>query len=155
LGLLQLETLPRVFVEPRPTHPLQVVWGEVILLRGYELQRSAESPESALALTLYWQAQQRMDISYKVFVHLVDAATGVVVVQDDAVPRRWAYPTTWWERGEVVEDTIPLSLDGVPPGQYRLVLGLYDRGTGERLPAYSADGERYPDDAVPLTTFFK
>lgn len=151
LGLLQLETLPRVFVEPRPTHPLHVVWGEVILLRGYELQRSAES----LALTLYWQAQQRMDISYKVFVHLVDAATGVVVVQDDAVPRRWAYPTTWWERGEVVEDTIPLLLNGVPPGRYRLVLGLYDRGTGERLPAYSADGERYPDDAVPLTTFFK
>ncbi len=152
LGLLQLETAPRVFVEPQPTHPLHVVWGDAILLRGYDLQLSAESPESALALTLYWQAQRRMDVSYKVFVHLVDAVTGAIVVQDDAVPRRWAYPTTWWEGGEVVEDTIPLSLDGVPPGRYCLVVGLYDQGTGERLPAYSADGERYPEDVVPLTT---
>jgi hypothetical protein len=148
LGLLQLEAGPRVFVEPPVTHPLHVVWGDVILLRGYELQYSAES----LELTLYWQAQRRMDVSYKVFVHLVDPATGAIVVQDDAVPRHWTYPTTWWERGEVVEDTILLLLNGVPPGRYRLVLGLYDQGTGERLPAYSADGERYPDDAVPLTT---
>jgi hypothetical protein len=120
----------------------------VILLQGYELQHSTKS----LKLTLNWQAQRRMDISYKVFVHLVDAATGEIVVQDDAVPRRWAYPTTRWERGEVVEDTIPLSLNGVPPGRYRLVVGLYDQSTAERLPAYSADGERYPDDAVFLTT---
>ena len=148
LGLLQLETLPRVFVEPQPTHPLHTLWGDALLLRGYDLQLSAES----LELILYWQAQRRMDVSYKVFVHLVDVATGAIVVQDDAVPRRWVYPTTWWERGEVVEDTILLSLNGVPPGRYRLVLGLYDQGTGERLPAYSAEGERHTDDAIPLTT---
>jgi hypothetical protein len=148
LGSLQVEALPRVFVAPQPSHPLHVVWGDAILLQGYDLQRSAES----LELTLYWQAQRRMDTSYKVFVHLVDVATGAIVVQDDAVPRHWTYPTICWERGEVVEDTILLSLSGVPPGRYRLVLGLYDQGTAERLPAYSADGERYPDDAVPLTT---
>jgi hypothetical protein len=141
LGSLQIETL-------QPTHPLYVLWGDVILLRGYKLQLSAES----LELTLYWQAQRRMDVSYKVFVHLIDPTTGTIVAQDDAVPRRWTYPTTWWEREEVVEDTISLPLDEVPPSQYRLVIGLYDQATGERLPAYSADGEQYPDDAVPLTT---
>jgi hypothetical protein len=140
--------VPRVFAEPQPTYPLHVAWGDAILLHGYELQHSAKS----LELTLYWQAQRRMDASYKVFVHLVDVATGEIVVQDDAVPRRWTYPTNWWERGEVVEDTIRLSLSEVLPGRYRLVVGLYDQGTRERLPAYSADGERYPDDAVPLTT---
>jgi hypothetical protein len=141
LGSLQIETL-------RPAHPLHVRWGDVILLRGYELQDSVES----LELTLYWQAQRKMDVSYKVFVHLTDPTTGITVVQDDAVPRHWAYPTILWERDEVVEDTISLPLDGVSPGQYHLVVGLYDEGTGKRLPAYSADGEQYPDDAVPLTT---
>jgi hypothetical protein len=68
----------------------------VILLHGYDLQSSVES----LELTLYWQAEQRMDVSYKVFVHLIDPTTGAIVAQDDAVPRRWTYPTTWWERGE-------------------------------------------------------
>jgi hypothetical protein len=129
-------------------HSLHVVWGDVILLRGYELQHSTE----LLKLTLNWQAQRRMDVSYKVFVHLVDVTTGAIAAQDDAVPCRWTYPTTCWERGEVVEDTIPLSLSGVPPGRYRLVLGLYDQSAGERLPAYSADGVQYPDNAVPLTT---
>jgi hypothetical protein len=125
-----------------------MLWGDVILLRGYDVQLSAE----ALELTLYWRAQRRMDVSYKVFVHLIEPTTGAVVAQDDAIPGRWTYPTTWWERDEVVKDTIPLPLDGVPSGQYQLTVGLYDPGTGERLPAYSAEGERYPDDAVPLTT---
>jgi hypothetical protein len=85
-------------------------------------------------------------------VHLIDLATGAIVAQDDAVPRRWTYYTTWWERGEVVEDVIPLALDGVSPGEYGLLVGLYDPKTGERLPVYSADGQRYPDDTLPLTT---
>jgi hypothetical protein len=148
VGALNIRTLPRVSVEPKPAQPLHARWGDVIILGGYDLQASAKS----LELTLYWQAEQRMDVSYKVFVHLIDLTTGAIVAQDDAVPRRWAYPTTWWERGEVVEDTVALSLDGVSPGQYRLIVGLYDSQTGQRLPAYSADGGRYPDDALPLTT---
>lgn len=141
LGSLQIEAL-------RPTHPLHMLWGDSVLLRGYDLQLSTEW----LDLTLYWQAHRKMDASYKVFVHLIDPTTGTIVVQDDAVPRRWAYPTDLWGRDEVVEDTISLSLDGVPPGQYRLMIGLYDEATGERLPAHSADGEQHPDDAVLLTT---
>ncbi|MDY7079401.1 MAG: glycosyltransferase family 39 protein [Chloroflexota bacterium] len=141
LGLIRVEPL-------QPTHPLHALWGNVILLHGYDLRQSAGS----LELTLYWQAQQRMDISYKVFAHLIDLTTRAVVVQDDAVPRHWTYPTTGWERGEVVEDTISLPLDSVPSGEYLLVVGLYNPTTGERLPVYAADGERYPDDATPLTT---
>jgi hypothetical protein len=91
-----------------------------------------------------------VDVSYKVFVHLIDPASGRPVVQDDAVPRRWTYPTTEWTRNEVVEDKIILPLDGVPQGHYDLVIGLYDPETGERLPAFSAQGNQYPDDAVPL-----
>lgn len=141
LGSLQIETL-------RPTYPLHVLWGDAVLLQGYDLQLYTES----LELALYWQAQRKMDASYKVFVHLIDPTTGTIVAQDDAVPRRWAYPTTLWELDEVIEDTISLPLDEVPPGQYRLMIGLYEEATGERLPAYSADGEQYSDDAVPLTT---
>ena len=148
VGAMDIRTVPRVSVQPKPAQPLHARWGDVILLHGYDLQASAKS----LELTLYWQAEQKMDVSYKVFVHLIDLNTRAIVAQDDAVPRRWTYPTTRWEPGEVVEDTVPLSLSGVPLGPYRLILGLYDPQTGQRLPAYSADGERYPDDALPLTT---
>jgi hypothetical protein len=92
-----------------------------------------------------------MDVSYKVFVHLVDQSTGTIVVQDDAVPRRWTYPTTLWETGEVVADTVVLSVDGLPKGRYLLLVGLYDPANGERLPAHSPQGGGYPGNAVPLT----
>jgi hypothetical protein len=146
LGTLQVRALPRVFDPPSPAHPLDVHWGDMVRLRGYDLLEAAES----LEITLYWQAERRMEGSYKVFVHLVDLTTGTVAAQYDAVPRHWTYPTHWWERDEVVEDTISLPLDGVPPGRYRIGVGFYDQETGERVPAYSAEGERYPDDSVPL-----
>lgn len=152
LGPVQMEPLPRVFTEPRPTHPLDVLWEDVILLRGYDLQPTSLASAETLELTLYWQARRRMEASYKIFVHLIDPTTGDIVAQDDAVPRRWTYPTNWWERNEVVQDTIPLPLDSVPPGQYQLVIGLYDPMTGERVPVYSTADERYPDNALPLTT---
>jgi hypothetical protein len=139
LGSIQLNAL-------EPASPLHITLGDALRLRGYDLEQSNES----LALSLYWQAQQAMDTSYKIFVHLIDPATGDVVVQDDAVPRRWTYPTDRWAPGEVVQDTIPLPLNDVPPGQYRLMVGGYDPATGERLPARDADGERFPDDTVPL-----
>jgi hypothetical protein len=91
-----------------------------------------------------------METSYKVFVHLVDPTTEEIVAQDDAVPRRWTYPTTHWQSSEVVADTVLLSLDAVPPGRYHLRIGCYDPATGERLPVYGKDGEPYPDDVVPL-----
>jgi hypothetical protein len=134
---------------PRPAHPLHTRWGEVILLNGYDLRCYPDS----LDVTLYWQAEQKMDVSYKVFVHLTDATSGALAAQDDSVPRRWTYPTTSWEPGEVIEDTVSLPLDAEAGRQYRLLVGLYDMYTGERLPPYSSDGDRYADDIVPLITF--
>ena len=64
----------------------------------------------------------------------------VQVAQDDAVPRRWAYPTTWWEADEVVSDEMILSLSDVPSGRYRLAVGVYDAESGERLAVMDAAG---------------
>jgi hypothetical protein len=142
-------TWRRVEVRPlQPGFPLEATWADKVFLHGFDLQQSTES----LELTVYWQALEEMDTSYKVFVHLIDPASGSHIVQDDAIPRRWTYPTTEWTHDEVVDDTIPLPLDGVPQGQFDLVIGLYDPETGKRLPAFSAQGSRYLDDAVPLTT---
>ena len=88
---------------------------------------------------------------YKIFAHVIDQATGDVAAQVDTVPRNWSYPTTWWDRGEVVEDSLDIDLEGLPPGQYRLQIGLYDPDTGERVAVFSADGRPYPDNAVPLS----
>ncbi len=94
-----------------------------------------------------------MGNSYKMFVHLIDASTETIVAQEDTVPRQWTYPTSWWEQGEVVADTITLPFSRPAGGRYRLQVGFYDPDSGERLPLSSVDGELFPDNVFPLTTF--
>jgi hypothetical protein len=102
-------------------------------------------------LALYWQAQQAIERSYKVFVHLVDPATNTIVAQSDAAPRQWAYPTTWWQAGEVVAETIELPLDTTTTGARLLRLGLYDEETGVRLQMQDPNGIAVPDNAFVIT----
>jgi hypothetical protein len=145
----QPTSLGHVSVEPLdPMHPLQVRFGEELVLRGYDLTQS----RGLLELTGYWQAQREMETSYKVFVHLVDLRTGEIVGQYDAVPRRWTYPTNRWQPREVVDDPISLSMSDVPPRHYRVKIGCYDPESGERLPVYDENGELLPDGVLPLAT---
>ena len=130
LAHFRVEPLPRVFEPPEEVgRPLDARFGEEFELLGYELVQEYDT----LKLTLHWRALRRPGTYYKVFVHLFDPATGVVVAQHDAAPRGWSYPTTWWEEGEVVSDEVSLSLTDVPDGRYRLGVGLYVPDTGERL----------------------
>jgi len=39
---------------------------------------------------------------------------------------------------------------GAPPGMYRLVTGMYEAASGQRLPAWQ-DGIRQKDDMIQLT----
>jgi hypothetical protein len=91
-----------------------------------------------------------METDYKIFVHVFDPATRVPVAQDDAMPRRWAYPTTFWGSGEVVDDLIPISLRGVPAGTYGVAVGVYDPATMERLPVTGGAGQLQPDGRLVL-----
>jgi len=149
LGRLELTALPRSFSQPEPSETTNITWDDSISLFGYDLSYPGTD---SLDVHVYWFAKNRMDISFTNFFHLVNPNTGEVVAQSDVIPRGWTYPTNWWEQGEWVEDTVTISLDGLPPGEYDLFTGWYNLDTGERLPAYSATGELFADDSVPLTT---
>ena len=66
------------------------------------------------------------------FVHLLDS-TGAVVAQHDGVPANASIPTTDWAAGEIVADQHLISFPDLPPGEYRVVVGMYNAATGERL----------------------
>jgi hypothetical protein len=125
---------------------VHALFGDDLRLLGYQLHRDGQE----LTLTLHWRSERRMGSDYKVFVHVFDPASGARVAQDDAMPLRWTYPTTLWEPGETVRDAIPLALDGVAAGDYRVVVGVYDAATAERLPALGEDGQPLPDAQVIL-----
>jgi hypothetical protein len=92
-------------------------------------------------ITLHWRSEQRMETDYKIFVHVFQQATDALVAQDDAMPKRWSYPTTFWGPGERVKDEIPVSLKGVPQGVYGIAVGVYDPQTMERLPLKDITGQ--------------
>jgi hypothetical protein len=144
----RLEPLPRRHAAPPIPHRLAAELGEQIALLGHDLAATPRRAKTPLTVTLYWQARARPTRSYKVFAHLLDSA-GRLVAQYDGVPVLWGYPTTAWEPDEVVEDRLKLPLAGVARGEYSLVVGMYDKASGERLPL-RVDGERLPSDALRL-----
>jgi hypothetical protein len=137
LGTIVIRELPRSFTPPKPATTLDVAFGDNLRLVGYDLEATSE----ALGLVLYWQALNRMDQTWKFFVHVFDPDSGAIIAQADVMPRNWTYPTNWWAEGEYVDDSISVSLDGVPPGTYRIAVGVYHPDSGERLPT-SLDQDR-------------
>jgi hypothetical protein len=139
---------PLTIHSSQPQSPSHITWNNQISLTGFDLSQTADS----LTVTFFWQARQAMDSSYKLFVHLIDPATGQPLVQSDVIPRGWTYPTNIWEPGELVRDELTLSLSGVPTGEYELWLGFYDEATGQRLPVSTPDSLPIQNEAVRLTT---
>lgn len=153
--LQQVHVLPARPLRPTAVpNPRTVHLGESIQLLGYGVD-TGFLPEGriragqAITVSLYWRASAPVDQSYTVFIHLLDAAGGVRA-QRDGPPMDGRYPTYDWLPGQIIKDqsrlTVPLDL---PPGEYRLVVGMYELPTEQRLPV-TEQGTRVPNDAILL-----
>ncbi|MCK6628774.1 MAG: phospholipid carrier-dependent glycosyltransferase [Anaerolineae bacterium] len=131
----QAGTLPvRALDQPAARIPLSANFGDVMLLAGADV-KSTNNP-GTFEIKLVWQARQRMSLSYTMFVHAVDTR-GTIWGQIDRIPHLNGseLPTTQWQPGEWVMDTIQLTLKpNSPVGTYNLLVGVYDAQTGMRLP---------------------
>jgi hypothetical protein len=122
-----------VIAESQPEQPVDVVFGNVIRLVGYDAQEKGVAAGGTLAFTLYWQREEAVERPYTVFTHLIDE-TGTLVAQQDNWPVQGQWPPTCWQRGEMVVDEYQMALpDGLRPGRYTLLVGLYDGRDGTRL----------------------
>jgi hypothetical protein len=105
-------------------HPLNLAFGGEIALAGYEL-----STDKSPKLTLYWQRLNAQAGDYKVSLRLLDKA-GKVVAQRDYQPH-----TAIWPVGVLLPEKATLSsISALPPGEYSLIIGLYDPDKLELLP---------------------
>jgi len=109
------------------------VFGERIQLTEVCRPAEDEAAEEAALVGLRWQALTPLEKRYKMSVQLLDSR-GQVAAQQDSEPAGGALPTTDWAVNELVTDNrgIPIPA-GAPPGAYRLIVAVYDAGTGERL----------------------
>jgi hypothetical protein len=145
VGQVWMEAPERVFSVPPMEQTVGGTFANRLRLLGYDLDVTADQ----VRVVLHWRALRRMDESYKIFLHLLDPETGELVAQRDVVPRKWTYPTSWWEIQEVVSDELVLPLQGVAPGRYQLCAGVYQPNSGERLPV-SDPGSAPNDEADRL-----
>jgi hypothetical protein len=113
--------------------------GESIHLMGYNVEETAK-PGDTLHLTLFWEARAEISEDYTVFTHLLDEANDVRG-QHDGQPADGFSATSKWRPGIPLRDPhdLPLPPD-LPPGDYRIEVGMYDAETGERLPVLEKDG---------------
>ncbi len=133
VGQIAVNAPDRVFESPEMAEVVNQMFGDHIQLVGYSL---AMEP---FELELIWLANDEVDKSYHVFVHLVDE-NGQIVAQTDGQPARWTRPTTGWAQGEYITDAHALSLSqGVSIDNLSLRVGLYDPDSGDRLPVDGSD----------------
>jgi hypothetical protein len=132
-----------VFAAPAVEHQIDMRLGDALALYGYS-QSACERAQHAVPLPqgtgcihieLVWHALAEVDTDYTVFVHVVDT-NGNIVAQRDVMPLDNTYPTRLWAAGEYIADTHRFA--DLPPGEYRLRVGLYDQSTGQRLPVESS-----------------
>ena len=118
----------RVFSAPVPQVPRRANLDDKVALLGADLPSDPVAPGSTLSVTLYWQAENEMDVPYTVFVHLLEP-NGQVLVEDNSEPAGGARPTTGWVPGEYVTDPHELLLPlDLPAGIYLIEVGMYDAG---------------------------
>jgi hypothetical protein len=139
---------------PTPQHPRADNLEGLVTLLGFDLSLESE----VVNLTLYWRCEARLAADYTTFVHVLDVTgratgrPGTIVAQLDRPPANGAYPTSLWDPGEVIRDTIQVPISPqVAAGEYQVVVGLYDAATGRRASVSDLDGQWLPDNQIPLS----
>jgi 4-amino-4-deoxy-L-arabinose transferase-like glycosyltransferase len=129
---------------PEPERLVEPVnFSEKAQLLNYHIAADRQS------VTLTWQAVASFEADYTVFLQVWQANSNEYETGFDGPPVQNNYPTSLWAPGEIIIDTHPLDLTHLPPGEYKLLAGLYHPTTGERLPASGLAGP-LPDFAVNL-----
>jgi hypothetical protein len=131
---------------PEPEYLLDWVYLEnghpFARLLGYDLSKDEVEPGGTLRVVLYWEVLEETETNYVLFAQLFgrQAAT---VGQRDTYTGLGHYPTSFWKTGQVIADQvfIPVASDALGPTKLRLDVGLYRRGSGERLEVVDAAGD--------------
>ncbi len=126
-------------------HPLDIAFQGEMRLRGADISaRLVTSAERYLLVNLNWQTNGKPAKDYKVTLRLLDASGKVVSQADDFPVGSLLPPTTWGEDSSQAGHMVLAVPAELPPGDYVLVLGLYDPASLAPVPV-AAPGTANPD----------
>jgi len=140
-----------------PAEPYRLVganFDDLIELGGYSLDLGMIMPDGTAQLALYWQPKTSIfPKPYKVFVQLRSEQGQIVAQADHYIFEGFITGSILQqlkEQDEWLRDSADIRLpQALPPGTYRLLVGLYDPDTLERVPIVA---DQSGENAVLLET---
>ncbi|MBN1953733.1 MAG: glycosyltransferase family 39 protein [Anaerolineae bacterium] len=142
--LFRYPTLQPGGVLPGVSRPLNQPYADGMLLAGYELSADELPADGTLRVDLYWTTWQQPTRSYQATVHLVGPEGFRWSPQDSYRPRGYHRPppTSTWQPGQYAVDSHEIEpLPGTPPGDYQVVVVIFDRDTLAPLSVLNAAGQ--------------
>jgi hypothetical protein len=122
------------------------VFSQTLCLQSAEVDTGPDR----LEVTLTWFSLAAAQPHDTVFVHL-GLPDQPPIAQADGDAWLGMVPLTIWEPGDVIRERriIPLPAE-TPSGLYAIRVGVYNRLTGERLPATTPQGDPLPGNSVTI-----
>ncbi len=120
---------------PLPPGGQTVQFEAGLALAGWSLPEQRWQPGQTIPVKLWWRADSRPRVDYKMSLKLWTAAAQLAAQGQDTWPVGTLYRATAWPIGEIVYQADQITLPaGLPPGQYWLNVELYHPDTGLPLP---------------------
>ncbi|MCS7260860.1 MAG: glycosyltransferase family 39 protein, partial [Anaerolineae bacterium] len=146
------------YPRPMPPQPATVIaarLGDLAELGGYSIDFRAMAPDNSVPLVLYWRPlTAAVPRPFKVFVQLRNEHDEIVAQADHYILEGLLSRDVLHDligQGEWLRDGVQLYVPNpLPHGHYRLLVGLYDEVTGERVPVRS---DTSGENAVVLMEF--
>lgn len=127
----------------RIPNPIMANFANQVTLLGYDVGGADKT--DTLPVTLYWRIEQDPLVDVAPFIHL-----------EDKWRYRWsqvepfAYPAEQWAKGDTIVQRVDLPLQpGMPRGDYRIRIGLFDPQQGIQLARFD-DAGRYAGNAFTI-----
>lgn len=113
-------------IDDAPQHALNAAFSEPIRAVGYNVDSRRNPIDTPLRFGLYLKAEGSVTGNYQIFTHLI-AADGTLVAQADRIVGADSFPTSLWRPGNLFYNRFEIQPPaGTPPGEYRVIAGLYD-----------------------------
>jgi len=126
----------------------QIHFGDSITLTGYDRSADQAAPGGSLTFRFYWQAASTPIDNYSLFIHITPPDDETPLAQADGSPAVPERPTLTWDDPDEMLISPPFAVTlpaDLQPGEYRVLIGLYNYTTGRRLPVTDADGNAVGD----------
>jgi hypothetical protein len=129
----------------RPSLKKEARFAGGLALLGYDISANQVAPGGSLDVSYYWRCWARPPLDYYIFVHLVGPERTLTY---DHLLDHGRVSMTSLREGEVVREDYSMQIPpDLEPGNYRLVVGLWDpQHTGKGVPLVGGG------DRVELTT---